>query len=218
MVSREGRATAGGGATVQEGFRMQPVGRATIVAAVAALSVAAGATGAAGCGPSVRIEPLIGEEQELLQYVATTVPDLRDHAPTRAARELHDALVREDMAAAWELLSADTRAALDEAARLVSAPSGRELFLAAPKDGLPLTRDGAPPVMARPLQWLLADDIASWRLTLDPEEPPAKATDEAIVYLVDPEDRYREVRLRREDGVWRVHQPSLRYADVVAFL
>jgi len=172
----------------------------------------------AGCGPSVRVEPLIGEEPELLAAVATTVPDLRSHAPTQAARALHEALVREDLAGAWGLLSAETRAALDDAARVVGAADGQTLFLSAAASGIPLLRDGAPPVTARPLQWLLADEIASWRLTLDPEAPPATKADEAVVYLVDDQNRYREVRLRWEDGAWRVHQPSVRYADVVAYL
>jgi hypothetical protein len=185
---------------------------------VRVLAAAALAALLASCGPTVRIEPLIGEEPELLAAVATTIPDLRGHAPAEAARALHEALVREDMAAAWELLSAETRGALDQGAQVVGATDGRALFLGASQGGIPLLRDGAPPAMARPLAWLLADEVVSWRLTLDPEVQPKKGTDEAVVYLVDDQNRYREVQLRREDGAWRVHQPSLHYTDVVAYL
>lgn len=198
----------------------RPFGRTAVarMRAAAATALVGLAVAGAGCGPSVRIEPLIGEEPELLEHVATTVPDLRGNPAVQATRALYDALLREDMAAAWELLSAETHAALDEAARTVGASGGRELFLSSPQDGIPLLREGAPPVKARPLQWLLAEDVASWWLTLDPQAPPSRDRDETTVYLVDTSNRYREVRLRREDGGWRVHQPSVRYTDVVAHL
>lgn len=185
--------------------------------AVPAMALAVLALGAAsGCGPSVRVEPLIGEESELLEHVATTVPDLTDHAPARAVRALHDALVRDDMGAAWDLLTDETHAALDEAARVVAAPSGRTLFEGAADAGVPLLREGQAPTRVTPLRWLLVEDVAWYRRSLDPEAPPDDTATEATIYVIDSDNRYREVRLRKVGDRWLVHQPTVRYGDLVA--
>lgn len=185
--------------------RVAPLaGRVAAAAALVALMIA--------CGPSVRIDPLIGDDPELLQYVETTVPDLRTHAPTLAARSLYDALVREDLAAAWELLSSATREALDTASG--TPGGGKALFLASGTAGVPLVDASGATLRAAPLTWLLADEIAFFTRTLRDDVAPEESETEARIYLVDSTHRYRELHLIREEGQWRVHQPSLRIADV----
>ena len=170
--------------------------------------------GSVACGPSVRVDPLIGEEPELLQFVATTVPDLSSHAPTRAVHALYEALVREDMDAAWELLSTGTREALDGAAAVLAAGSGKALLVASAQTGVPLRGTGSEPVSVSPLTWLLAEQVSHYQLTLDPEEDPEERPDDSVVFLIDADQRYREIRLRREEDAWRIHQPTLRLVDV----
>ena len=170
---------------------------------------------AVGCGGSNRIEPLIGDDPELLQYVTTTVPDLSTHAPTRAVHALYEALVKDDLDAAWLLLSADTRGALDETARARAAGSGKALFLtSADGGGLPLARADGSTLTVPALLWLLADEISYYLLKLDPEESPRESETETTVYLIDAKQHYRAIQLRREEASWRIHHPSLQLADI----
>ncbi len=164
---------------------------------------------AIGCGPAVRIDPLIGDDPEVLRYVTTSVPDLSKNPPTMAVRALYDALVRGDMKAAWALLSKSIRAELDSSAVALGATSGRAVFMASGQDGVPVRGADGKVHRVTPLRWLLAEDIAYYRLTLDPEQKPKDTGSEAVVYVIDSDDNFRAVHLIREDGVWRVHHPTL---------
>ena len=182
---------------------------------VAATALLAAVLAVTGCGGGQRVEPLIGDDPEILRHVRTIVPDVSGHAPTRAVHALYEALLREDFDAAWDVLSAETRASLDEAARATPARGGKALFVTSGESGgLPLQRTDGEAEQVPALAWLLAPEIAYYLLTLDPERPPQESESEAVVYIIDPNERYRAIRVRREEGRWLVHHPSLRAEDV----
>ena len=173
----------------------------------------------AACGSGVRVDPLIGDDEELLGYVETSVSDLHDYAPAIAAHKLYEALGAKDWEAAWALLSAETRRSLDAlAARTASAPNGQSVLLQSFETGIPLERSDGKELRVEPLRWLLVADLAWFQRTLDPEVEPVDSKSETILYAIDANHDYRAVALRREEGTWRVHQPSFRFDEVAPLL
>ncbi len=172
-----------------------------------------------GCGATVRVEPLIGDDEELLGYVASAVPTLDEHAPTLAARALYEALTARDWERAWDLLTPESHAALDAlAAHTGAAPNGKSILLQGFETGIPLTRADGKELRVEPLRCLLVANLAWFERSLDPEEKPHETASEAIIYAVDANHDYRQITLRNMDGRWRVHQPSLRFEDVAPLL
>jgi len=187
------------------GIATSRLGRVVVVPLLFVASVA--------CGPSVLVDPLIGDDPEILRHVPTSVPDLRQHAPTQSARALYLALVQDDAEVAFSLMSGETRAVLDTAAG-AGVGSGVALIRAG---AIPMAGPGARVVSVPPLQWILLPDIAYFTLTLDPVVKPRDAGDavgsETVVYAIDATDHFREVVLVREPEGWRVHFPVLTLVD-----
>ncbi len=168
-------------------------------------AVLATALWAAACGPSVILEPLVGEDPELFEGLRTTTPDVRQYGPARRLLALHAALLRGEPDRAWDYLSNATRAALDEQAG-GQAVSGRALLAS---DRILVRSESEPNAEARPvtaLQWLLVDDLQSVRLTLVPGDKPVQKDGRAILYVVDGHANFRQVQLTLEEGEWRLEQ------------
>jgi len=67
---------------------------------------------AIGCGSSMQLQPLAGEEADQLAMLNTTAEELTVDAPTFAAKTLLHALETRDDANAWNMLSTRTQEAL----------------------------------------------------------------------------------------------------------
>ncbi len=172
-----------------------------------------------GCGTTVRVEPLIGDDEELLGYIDSAVPDLSAHPPAVAAHKAYDALVTKDWKSVWDMLSQETQKTLDElASRTGSAPNGQSALLQSFETGIPLQRDDGKELRIEPLRWLLVADLVWFQRTLDPEVEPEDSDTEAVLYAIDTNHNARTITLQRQDGVWRIHQPSLRFNDVAPLL
>ncbi len=162
------------------------------------------------CGPSVIIEPLIGDDPAVLAHVQTTRPDLSGFPPASTARALYDALQAQDLEASWSLLSAETQRAFDaHAVEHDLAPSGKALLARSFSQGLPLMGPEGVLMRVRPDSWLLTENLAHFRIKLDgPGDPPGE-TERVKLYAIDTEERFREVLLVRQDDGYRVHKPVL---------
>ena len=151
-----------------------------------------------GCGPTFKLEPLVGEDEEALALLGSSGDDLVVPETVAAVERFYRALWSTNPGDAWTLLSTDTRAGLDQLGQKLNS-NGKALLQTRqfPKPG------GA---SGETVKVSLAALFLVRRPTrFHTDQKPDASTTQAVVLVTNRLGERREVHVRRERGTWVVH-------------
>ena len=144
------------------------------------------------------MQPLHGEDDDVLAMMGATQKDLLVPEPVRAVEEFYRALWNGQAQGVWKRLTTDTRIKLDELATLLDS-NGKALLQTRE---FPNAADGNKAMRVSLAALFLVRRPTSFRaMTVPKEEETA-----AFVVVKNRRGAERTVELRRERGGWRIHQ------------
>ena len=158
---------------------------------------------AAACGPRFHIEPLVGEDAEIVAMIGASSGAPVHPETVDAVERFYRAVRSEHAAEIWALLTSDTREALDTLGALLET-NGKDLLRSRvfPRPG------GAKGETVKvSLQALF---LVRRPVRFEAKGTPAPADVVAVVALANAEGERREVQLKREGGEWRIDYPALK--------
>ena len=164
----------------------------------------------ASCGPRVLIEPLIGDDPEVLSHVVVSAPDLSEYPPAVVARSFYEALRAGDSAGAWALVSSATQEAFHRHAETHAlAADGHALLAASLQTGLPVLGPEGALIRVSTRGWFVAESLSHFRTSLGPTRSVPRPGERVVLYAIDSDERFREVVMVLEEGRWRIAKTAL---------
>ncbi|MFT7625198.1 MAG: hypothetical protein ACI9WU_004389 [Myxococcota bacterium] len=152
----------------------------------------------AACGPTWTHQPLVGEDADITSVLGYDHVNLETPETVQAAERFYRELWSERTTDLWNMLSTDTRSALDALAGKLDS-NGRAMLRARqfPRaDGTKVRVSLAALFMVR-------------RPTVfEAETKPAADATNAVVTVRNRDGKSRRVQLRRERGAWKLHHPA----------
>ncbi|HIA01357.1 MAG TPA: hypothetical protein EYN06_00120 [Myxococcales bacterium] len=153
------------------------------------------------CGTNFKIQPLVGEDPDIIQMIGVSEGTAASSPTVRAVEQLYRAARSRNTAALWKLLTRDTRVALDALGRKLDS------------NGKALLKSGRFPVPGTTKTAVRAVDLVALFLLRRPTafkavNEPNPAAVRSTVLVSNSQDETRRIVLRREEGVWRIHQPK----------
>lgn len=155
-----------------------------------------------GCGGTLKLEPLVGEDPQVQAMIQKNHPKRRDISTLRAAiLRVYKAIQHKDYATLWSLLSTPTRSFLSAAGK----EHGLTGLLLLKSSRIPKAQAMGQLVTVDLVHWLLMPNVREVVSHLSGVAPRAPEKHEAMVYLVDKENQFKLVRLHREADGWKLH-------------
>jgi len=148
------------------------------------------------CGPTFTVEPLAGEDPEILTMIGVSAADLQTPETVAATEEFYSELWSARTQGMWELLSRDTRVALDALAQKLNT-NGRAMLQSRlfPKAGGGSKRVSLSALfmVRRPTSFRAAGKTTP-------------ASTDAEVLVSNRKGEQVKVKLHRERGAWKLHK------------
>lgn len=153
------------------------------------------------CGTNFKIQPLVGEDPDIIQMIGASEGTAASSPTVRAVEQLYRAARSRNAAALWKLLTRDTRVALNALGRKLDS------------NGKALLKSGRFPVPGPPKTTIRSVDLVALFLLRRPVSfnalnTPDPAADRSAVSVGNSQGETRRIALRREEGVWRIHHPQ----------